>query len=339
MCMRVAPPLALLAALAFGQNAMAQATTGGTYAVMTDMVSGPVAPTIAEVVVVGTVVEVEPGTVEVVPYRGSPKERRDSWKVAILKVEDPVHGASGITRVRVGFPADAQEPDWPGDGKLWRLPSVVMTGPATHAIGVALTPNLEGCFSLAKRPTADFYVLATLPARKKDPEFATEVGHLKRIARAINDPAAALKPKGPDDPQWRLPILASAATAPVLEAKDQADRFEAAQIILQRYLMPRGSNAREPIPDVENKLLVALLAELPWLPADGNRVRDGTLVPHREVLWYKINPGELGFKRPEMPKRLPGDPPVNSDKLMDEATTKFLKENADKIKLKRFVQK
>jgi hypothetical protein len=189
-----------------------------------------------------------------------------------------------------------------------------MIGPTVT--GTALSAGMEGCFSLAKHANADFYVLSGPPVQKKDPNFAKEVDRLKRYARATNDPVAALK------------------------AKDLDERFEAAQIILQSYLTPRGSNVREPVPEEENKLLVALLTELPWVPKDGNRVRpDGRLVPHREVLWYRINPGEFGFKRPEVPKRIPGDPPTDMNKLMDEATTRFLKENADKIKLKRFVQK
>jgi hypothetical protein len=169
---------------------------------------------------------------------------------------------------------------------------------------------------LAKHPTADFYILTAPLKRPTDPGYAKEVDRLKKTALAMNDPVAALK------------------------AKDLDDRFEAARVILSGYLMPRGSNMREAVPDEEVKLIVSLLKELPWNPPDGKRVRpDGRLVPHRAVLWYSINPGELGFKRPEMPKRKPGDPPADFEKLMDEATTRFLKENGDKIKLKRFVQK
>jgi len=277
---------------------------------------GSIAPAYPNVAVVAKVVEVEPDVVEVAPFRGAPKERMVRYKVAIMKIDDPLIGASGITRVRVGFPADASAVS-PGDGGSGRpraVTATVMIGPA--ATGIALSAGMEGCFALAKHASADFYVLSSPPVQKKDPNFAKEVDRLKTYARAINDPVAALK------------------------AKELDQRFEAAQIILQSYLTPRGSNVREPVPDEENKLILGLMAELPWVPPGGNRVRaDGRLIPHREVLWYRINPGELGFKRPEMPKRVPGDPPPDMNKIMDEATSKFLKENADKIKLKRFVQK
>jgi hypothetical protein len=312
----------VFAAVAFGQAATAQATVAVTNTVVirtgTDGEPGfrAAGPSYPNVAVVAKVVEVEPDVVEVAPFRGAPKERMLRYKVAIMKIDDPLIGASGITRVRVGFPADASAPS-PGDGGSGRpraVTATVMIAPT--GTGIALSAGMEGCFSLAKHANADFYVLSGLPVQKSHPSFAKEVDRLKKYARATNDPVAALK------------------------AKDLDERFEAAQIILQNYLTPRGSNVREPVPDEENRLLVALLTELPWVPPGGNRVRaDGRMIPHREVLWYKINPGELGFKRPEMPKRAPGDPPPDLNKLMDEATAKFLKEYAHKIKLKRFVQK
>jgi hypothetical protein len=261
-------------------------------------------------VIVGKVVDVDRDGVEVAPFRGAPKERMLKYKIATFQIEDRILGAGGITRIRVGFPADGR-PTF----AITATPAAVTDGVRPTGT-VTLTAGTEGCFALAKHPTADFYVIMGPPTYKKDSNYAKEVDKLKKYGRAINDPVAALK------------------------AKDLDDRFESAQIILQRYLIPQGSNKREPVPDEETKLLVALLKELPWVPADGKRTRaDGKLVPHRAVLWYSINPGELGFKRPDPPKRNPGDPPPNMDKLMDEATTKFLNESADHIKLKRFVQK
>jgi hypothetical protein len=307
--------LGTVVALAFADGAGSQPRTGGTY-IATNTVralpSGypsPV-PRGTDVVIVGKVVEVDRDEVEVAPYRGAPKERMLKYKVSTLQIEDRVLGAGGITRIRVGFPAD-------GRPTFGLTATVVTVTDGVRPTGtVTLAAGTEGCFALAKHPNADFYVIVGPPTYKKDPSFAKEVDKLKKYGRAINDPVAALN------------------------AKDVQDRFEAAQIILQRYLIPQGSNRRESVPDEENKLLVALLKELPWVPADGKRTRaDGRIAPHRAALWYSINPGEFGFKRPDVPKRNPGDPPPNMDKLMDEATAKFLKESEDKIKLKRFVQK
>jgi hypothetical protein len=271
---------------------------------------GSVLPPGTDIVIVGKVVDVDRDEVEVAPFRGAQKERMLKYKVATLQIEDRVLGAGGITRIRIGFPADGR-PTFAFTGTVATVTDGVRpTGTVTLAAGT------EGCFALAKHPTADFYVIVGPPTYKKQSNYTNEVNKLKKYGRAISDPVAALK------------------------AKDLDERFEAAQIILQRYLVPQGSNKREPVPDEETKLLVALLKELPWVPADGKRTRaDGKLVPHRAALWYSINPAEFGFKRPDPPKRNPGDPPPNMDKLMEEATTKFLTENGDKIKLKRFVQK
>lgn len=316
--MRASYPLGLaaLAAITFADGASSQGTTGiGTFTRTGTMIAAPGGypsplPRGTDVVIVGKVMDVDRDEVEVSPFRGAPKERMLKYKVATLQIEDRVLGAGGITRVRVGFPADGR----PG---FIATVTVTATPGMTRPAGVlTLAAGTEGCFALAKHPTADFYVIVGPPTYKKDPNYAKEVDKLKKYGRAISDPVAALK------------------------AKDLQDRFEAAQIILQRYLVPQGSNRREPVPDEENKLLVALLKELPWVPADGKRTRaDGKMVPHRAALWYTLNPSELGFKRPDPPKRNPGDPPPNFDKVMDEATTKFLNENADKIRLKRFVQK
>jgi hypothetical protein len=261
-------------------------------------------------VIVGKVVDVDRDEVEAAPFRGAPKERMLKYKVANLQIQERVLGAGGITRIRVGFPADGR-------------PAFAMTVAATATVGgpvprvsFDLPTGTEVCIPLAKHPNADFYVMVGPPTYKKDPSFAKEVDKLKMYAKAISDPVAALK------------------------AKDIKDRFEAAQIILQRYLIPQGSNKREPIPEEENKLILSLLAELPWVPAGGRRVGpDGKVIPHRSAIWYSINPNELGFKAPARQKLQPGDPPPDYDKLMDKATSEFLKENAEKIRIKRFVQK
>jgi hypothetical protein len=320
----VVPLAALFAAgwfvsLATGQGAVRVTNTvvvGTVTAIRTGSGSGydlgPSMPKL-NVVIVGKVLEIEPDTVEVAPFRGAPKERMVKYKVATVKIEDAIHGAGGITRIRVGFLPDGPLTFGPTAGT--RTYEGATDSGQPRGV-VTLATGTECLFNLAKHPNADFYVMIGGPRPKKDAGFAKEVDKLKKYAKTINDPVAALK------------------------AKDLDERFEAAQMILQRYLIPQGSTLKEPIPEDENRALVALLTDLPWLPADGRRIRpDGRLAPHRAALWYSLNPTELGFQRPAMPKRQPGDPPVDSDKLMDEATTKFLKENGEKIKLKRFVQK
>lgn len=282
---------------------------------------GPQAPAArvahADAVVVGKVTEVEADPVEVTAYAGAPKDQKVSYKVAVLKIDDALLGASGLTRFRVGFPADAPAADAPAGDTLAPVPRIGrLRRPGVQV--VALTPGMEGCFFLTRHHEGDFYVLTGgPPVLAKADNYAKELEQIKKMAKAIDDPVAALK------------------------AKELTDRFRAAQAILTRYQTPRGAKpgqppAREPIPDEETKLIVALLKDLPWVsPPAGS----GEQSPSRSALWYQINPAEIGFKQPAVPAQKAGDPPVDFNKVMDEATTTFLTDNGDKIKIKRYAAK
>jgi len=266
----------------------------------------------AEVVVVGKVAEIEKDTVEGPAYVGAPKDQKAAYKIAIIKIEDPLIGARGLTQVRVGFLADAPavavtpaDGGPPGGG-------IARTGRLRGAVAaVSLTANQEGCFFLDPLPGSDFYIASGSgpPLNKKDESFEKDMKAVQTVVKAIDDPVAALK------------------------VKDLDDRFRAAQAILQRYQTARGGRlSREPVPDEENKLLLGILTELPWLPKEAPKV-PGEIAPSRSAIWSSVNWAEHGFKQP---KNAPG---VDFNKLMDDSTTAFLKENAEKVKLKRLVAK
>jgi hypothetical protein len=309
--------LSVAAAVVLGLTAVAQAK-----AVVVAAPQKPAAQAAnADAVVIGKVTEVEAETVEATADPGAPKDQKASYKVAVLKIDEALMGGSGLTRFRVGFPADAPpamepvapgKPGGPGVGGRIRRPPMV----------VALTPGMEGCFCLKKHHEGDFYIQAGPPLLKKAENYSAELDQVKKVVKAIDDPVTALK------------------------AKELDDRFRAALVVLQRYQTVRGpvkpgtTPAREPIPDEENKLIVALITELPWLPKDGSMGPPGIdQKPSRSALWYMINAPEYGFKHPEFGSEKPGDPPVDIAKVMEETTTQFLKENGNKIKIKRFVTK
>src|SRR5438874_2405287 len=52
----------------------------------------------ADVVVVGKIAEIEKETVEAAPFKGANKDQRISYKIAILKIEDPLIGGKGLTQ-------------------------------------------------------------------------------------------------------------------------------------------------------------------------------------------------------------------------------------------------
>ena len=288
------------------------------------MVAGPPKPAVlasqSDVVVIGKVVEVEKDTVEATAYKGAPKGEKTAYKIAVIKIEEAIIGGKGLTQFRVGFPEGAAAggpavpPPPPGGGLVRIRPGGGRPGP------VALTAGTEGVFFLAPHHDGDFYVLAFngtgAPLSKKDENYKKELEAIKKVAKTIDDPVSALK------------------------AKELDDRFAAAMMILQRYNQSRtGGTAREAIPAEENKLIVALMMELPWQPKlDKPRTGSDPVPPSRSQLWYSINPQEQGFKQPVIKPAKPGDPQPDYNKILEDATTAFLKDNAEKIKIKRYVK-
>jgi hypothetical protein len=284
---------------------------------MRKVVVGPTqAPTTlaatADIVVIGKVTEVEPDPVEAGPTKDAPADQKVSYKIAVVKIDEGLVGAGGVTRIRVGFPADAPAPGAaPAAGPAGGLrPGRLMRPPQA----VALSTGMEGCFFLTRHPAGDFYTEAGLPLLPKDDATTKELERVRKIGKAVADPVTALK------------------------AKEQDDRFLAAHALLQRYArVPPGEvRPRRPIPDEENKRIVAVLAELPWLPDATKTVGPGEVPPSRSALWYLLNPQDTGFVQPNPQPQRPGDPPVDFNKVMDGATSKHLKEHPDKIQIKSF---
>lgn len=275
----------------------------------------------AEVIVTGKIVEVEKDAVEATPFKGAPKEQKQSFKIAVLKIEDAIIGGTGLTQIRIGFPADAAPPALPSTDAPPAGPALRRPFPGRGP--VALNAGQEGCFFLIAHHEGDFYVMAGFggPLNKKEEGYAKKLEEVKGVAKTIEDPVTALKAK-------------------TLEA-----RYKAALVVLSRYQRVPAGNApdkqptREPIPAEENKLIVQILIDLPWAEKAGGRPRTGSdpQPPTRSQLWNMINPQELGYKEPVFPPQVPGAAPIDYNKIMDEASGKFLKDNAAKIKIRKFV--
>lgn len=291
------------------------------------MVAAPPKPSAlagqSDIVVIGKVIEVEKDAVEATAFKGAPKGEKTSYKIAVIKIEEAMIGGKGLTQFRVGFPEGATV----GGPVAAPLPAPPAGGAIRIRLGggrgqapVALTAGTEGVFFLSQHHDGDFYILAyngmAAPLNKKDENFKKELESIKKVAKTIDDPVSALK------------------------AKELDDRYAAAMLILQRYNQSRtGGTAREAIPAEENKLIVALMQELPWQPKlDQPRTGSDPVPPSRSQLWYMINPNEQGFKQPVIKPAKPGDPQPDYNKIMDDATATFLKDNAAKIKIKRFVK-
>ncbi|WP_157368892.1 hypothetical protein [Zavarzinella formosa] len=257
----------------------------------------------AGVIVLGKVAEIEKDTVWVAPYRGAGKEQNVAYKIAVLKIEDPLVGARGLTQLRVGFLADSPAHV---DPALPRTAVGVRRG--NMAGSVALTAEMDGLFMLVPHQTGDFYVIVINgdPLLKKDLNYAKDSEAVKKIAAAIDDPVTALKSKNKDD------------------------RAMAAQTLLIRH-QTRPLSAKvtdEDISPEENKLILQVIAELPWTPEGSDNSK-----PSRSGLWKYLHTEELGFVPPVFNSKNQAE----FNKQWEEATKTFLSENAGKIKIKKLV--
>jgi hypothetical protein len=152
---------------------------------------------------------------------------------------------------------------------------------------------------------------------KSDKNYAKELEDVKKVAKILDDPVAALK------------------------AKDIEDRYRAASILLERYRTNHSGKpaTREPIPAEENKLILSLLQELPWQPKDPKpRPASDPVPPSRSALWYMVQQDLLAFKQPMIPPLKGGDPPADRNKFWEDATSAYLKDNIEKIKLKGYTR-
>lgn len=254
----------------------------------------------AEAVLIGKVIEIEKETVNASPGRGVPAQPKIPHKVAVIKIEDPLLGVSGLTQVRVGFPESALE----AGGAKGNPPGVAAYLP------FALRPGMEGVFFLNRHADGDFYVIPISwnPLLSKDANYAAQSVIVKKAVAAIDEPMAALKAKSKEDRQWAVFVL------------------------LHRYrtTSPASKVTEAPIPAEESQLLLQELAEISWLPEGGD-----TSKPSRSMLWRLVPTEKYGFKGPMIAPAVPGAPPADFNKPWDEATKKFLIENAGKIRLTR----
>jgi hypothetical protein len=243
----------------------------------------------ADRVIVGTVESIEEKTIKAPRGRGD-KEQVE-FQVAVIKIDDAILGAKGLTHVRVGFIP-------PESGTYRRGP------------WQSLTKGQEACFFLSPHATANFHVVADhfdLIDKKDNANFEKEVAELKRCAKLLADPAAGLASEKADE------------------------RYLTAVMLLTRYRVQRPfgpwQNKTEPLDAKESRRLLEILAEADWTNANqqtylmtpthlfgslGLTENDGwkppsdlRKVPDAAKKWLKENAGTYRIQRfvPEKPDK------------------------------------
>jgi len=193
----------------------------------------------ADCVVVGKVVSIEDKTVSASVSRDEPEKAE--FKIALVRIDEGLFGAKGLTHVRVGF-----------------LPRNVQIGRSrfehmNHTVGQ------EACFILRKHSTdpsffvAPAYYLVIPKGDKTNPNYDEDVKRIRRCAQALEAPDAALK------------------------AKDASNRFLAAALLIGRYRNSEIGAKTEPIATEQSKLILGALAEADWTQRDPQT----QLTPHQ----------------------------------------------------------
>jgi len=186
----------------------------------------------AEVVVVGKVTAIESKTVAATRLPGA--KDTTEYTIAVVKIDDALLGAKGLTHIKVG---SAVFKAAPGGGPIRRGPG----GPA--AAPPKLELDQEVCLLLKKHHDGEFYVAPTYAdvIDKKAANFEKDVALAKKCAKLLADPKASL------------------------QSKDAGERSLAAGMLVMRYRAPFVPDGKtEPIDADESKLILKALADGDW---------------------------------------------------------------------------
>jgi hypothetical protein len=245
----------------------------------------------ANVIVVGKVVEIEKKNVQAKAFSGA--QEKTEYRVAVVEIKDAILGAKGLTHVRVAFLPEPKEPAVrPGGPVLLRK----------RAPLVQLTKDTEACFFLTPHFEESFHVIPNLtpPIESKAENFKKDLAEARRIAKLLENPKAGLK------------------------SKNAADRELTAGLLLVRYRTPlQGETKQEPIDAEESKQILETLAG-----ADFGEVVAPTRFTAEQAFFRLGLTDKDGWKPAQFKDFQIEFPPV---------AKKWLKENAEKYRIQRFV--
>ncbi len=188
----------------------------------------------ADVVVVGTVTSVEKEPVEVSPGPNIPN--KIAYKLAVVKVDQPLSGADALTHLKVGFMPPPPPVAQPG-GPI--RPPILRRG------GTELKVGDQYVLFLSRHHEGNFYVMpfASPPIDAKGEAGKAELAEAKKALAVVADPKKALTAAKADE-------RAFAASALVMKYRNHPDTG--------------GEVTETPIPPDESKLILKGLAEGDW---------------------------------------------------------------------------
>lgn len=258
----------------------------------------------SDVVVVGTVTEIEKEPVEAVQGRGGPKV---AFRIAVVKVDEGLTGADGRTHLKVGFVpppppvvADPNQPIRPILPRRFGMPE--------------LKVGDKSVFFLTRHPDGKFYTIPFVnPPLDAKTGAKEELAEVRKTLAAVADPMKELKAEKADD-------RAFAASALVMKYRNYpVDTLRGVDEV--------------PIPADESALILKGLAGGNW--GEFNRI---SVNPVTAFQMLGLGPKD-GYKQPVPQRPVPGQPPANFNQLQKDAFVAWLAGPGQTYRVKRVVAK
>jgi hypothetical protein len=252
----------------------------------------------AQTIVVGKVESFEEKTIEAKPYPGATNKLE--YKIAVIKVDDAILNAKGITHVRVGFVKDPIGGPRPPRGR----PPV--TFEKDQEVLVFLQPHDEANFMIA---LTCYHVIV----KKDNPNFNKEVEKTKKYVKMVTNPKESLK------------------------AEKQEDRYAAAAIMVSKYRnKPFGvaEPKTEAVDDEISKLILTALGEADWKNTNPSPDRF-QLIPQQIFMDLGVTEKD-GFNPPMIEVKGLSGKVIDNTKYAGYAK-QWCKDNAGTYKIQRYV--
>jgi hypothetical protein len=254
----------------------------------------------SDIVVLGRVVALEPKDVEAVLSSESPYKL--DYRIAVVKVQEVIHGQEELKELRLGFISPDQDRKVDKTGKTMATFSWLGFSPAKV--------GQEGMFFLRKHHQGNFYVnfvfIGGFLPSDDTLELTKNLENARRLEKVLKLPLEALK------------------------AENESNRFLAATMLVTRYRLSWLKDRKLPekaIDADESKLILKTLVEADW--SDDTEA----LCPSK----YPSHPYQV-FLQLGVTKADGYDPPIKAPDSRDilRYTQNWLRDNQEKYRIQRF---
>ncbi len=255
----------------------------------------------ADTVVVGKVTTVAEKPTKAERFKGD--AQKADYRLFTIKIDSALKGGNGLTHIKVGCLVPmGVAPVVPGviDDQPIRKP---FPGRPIRPFPIQQLPMLEKdqevLLFLRPHVSEPFYTISAMGdvTDSKAGNFKADVELARKVSKIWAEPMTSLK------------------------AKEPADRYQAAAVLVMKYRTPVGPAKEEEVSVEESKLILEGIASGNW---DAPQVgRFDSLTPMQ--VFYQLQPQTAGFVQPQNFQEQP------------KAMKKWLEDNAGKFRVKRFV--